>query len=285
MVDGRINMIKGYYRLSRPINTLAGCTAIFVSGYAAGATSWWPVVLAAITVFLINNSTNAWNDYVDIEIDRVNKPERPLPSGQVSPRGALVFSAVGSALSLVVAAFINQPAFFIAMGANALLYLYSWKLKCTVLLGNGAVATIIALCFIFGGVAAGNIHPVLPLAFTVFFAMMAREILKTMADYQGDKQQNCSTIATSWGNKTARTFAMIFLGISAVAMLAAYFIEQYSPVYLFIIIFGMYPIFAYIAVNSKKASFGKRLERLSTVMKYSFFLWFLAVVLGAALAA
>ena len=278
-------MFKGYYKLGRPINAMAGCIAIFISGYVAGAPSWWPVVMAAITVFFITVSTNAWNDYLDIEIDRVNKPERPLPSGQISLRGALIFSVVGSALSLAVAVFINPSAFMIALGSNMLLYLYSWKLKCTVLLGNAAVATIIALCFIFGGVAAGNIQPILPLAVTGFFTIMAREILKTMADYKGDLQKNCSTIATVWGNTTARTFMLIFLGISAVAMLVTYFIEQYSPVYLFIVILVMYPILAYIAIQSKNASPGKGLEKLSAVMKYSFFVWFLAVAFGVALAA
>lgn len=278
-------MLKGYYRLSRPINALAGVIAVVLSGYVAGAPSWWPVFMAAITVFLITASTNAWNDYIDIEIDRVNKPRRPLPSGLVSPRGALVFSIAGSTISLVVAAFINQPAFLIALGSNILLYLYSWKLKCTVLFGNAAVATVIALCFIFGGVAAGNIQPVLLLAVTVFFAMLGREILKTMADYKGDLQQNCGTISTVWGKKVARIFVAIFLGITAAVMLATYFIEQYSPVYLYIIAFVVYPLFAYVAINAKNTYPGKTLERMSTIIKYVYFIWFLAVALGAGLAA
>jgi len=278
-------MLKGYYRLSRPINALAGIIAVVLSGYVAGAPSWWPVIMAAITVFLITISTNAWNDYIDIEIDRVNKPRRPLPSGLVSPRGALVFSIAGSTISMVVAAFINQPAFLIALGSNILLYLYSWKLKCTVLFGNTAVATVIALCFIFGGVAAGNIQPVLLLAVTVFFAMMGREILKTMADYKGDLQQNCGTISTVWGKKVARIFVAIFLGITAAVMLATYFIEQYSPVYLYIVAFGVYPLLAYVAINAKDTYPGKTLERMSTIIKYVYFIWFLAVALGAGLAA
>jgi len=277
-------MFKHYYKLGRPINALAGCIAVFLSGYVAGPASWWPVIMAAVTVLLITVSTNAWNDYIDIEIDRVNKPERPLPAGLISPRGALLFFIAGSALSLVTAAFINLPAFFIALGSNLLLYLYSWKLKCTVLWGNAAVATIIALCFIFGGVAAGNIQPVLMLAVSVFFAMMGREILKTMADYKGDLQQNCSTISTVRGKKTAGTFVGIFLGISAIMMLITHFVEQYSSAYLYLVVFVMCPLFAYIAINAKGSADGIILERNSLLMKYSFFVWFLAVALGAGLA-
>jgi len=277
-------MIKQYYRLSRPINALAGCLAVFLSAYVADAASWWPVILAALTVLFITISTNAWNDYLDIEIDRINKPERPLPAGLISPRGALIFSIVGSALSLVTAAFINLPAFLIAFGSNILLYLYSRNLKCTVLFGNAAVASIIALCFIFGGVAAGNVAPTLMLAVTVFFAIMGREILKTMADYKGDFRQNCGTIATSWGKKTAGVFVKIFIGITAAAMLLTHFSERYNPVYLIIVIVVIFPLLAYIALNARHNVDSRTLERNSTFMKYGFFIWFIAVALGAGLA-
>ncbi len=277
-------MFKDYYRLSRPINALAGCIAVFLSAYVAGTSSWLPVVMAAITVLLITVSTNAWNDYIDIEIDRINKPDRPLPAGRISPRGALIFSVTGSIISLFTAASINQTAFFIALGSNILLYLYSWALKCTVLLGNAAVAAVVGLCFIFGGVAAGNIEPTLLLAVTVFFAIMGREILKTMADYNGDLQQNCRTIAVAWGKKTARLFLISFLVISTIFMIATYFIEQFSPVYLLIIIFGMCPLFTYIAINAQSNATSSSLEKNSTLMKYGFFIWFLAVALGAGLA-
>ncbi|MBK8433975.1 MAG: UbiA family prenyltransferase [Chloroflexi bacterium] len=104
-------MLKGYYKLGRPVNALAGCLAVILGGYVAGATNWWPVIMAGITTLLITAASNAWNDYLDIEIDKVNQPHRPLPAGHISPRGALIFSLVGTAASLVTAAFINAPAF------------------------------------------------------------------------------------------------------------------------------------------------------------------------------
>jgi len=275
-------MLKEYYLLGRPINALAGVIAVLVSAYVAKPLSWWPVLAAALTVLLITVSTNAWNDFIDIEIDRINKPGRPLPSGKISPRGALIFSAVGSAVSLIIAVFINPTAFLIALGSNILLYLYSWKLKCTILWGNATVAAIVGLCFIFGGVAAGDIKPTLMLALTVFVALMGREILKTMADYRGDLIQECRTIATGWGKRVARGLMIILLVAAALLMLVTYFTEQYRPAYLYLILFAMYPIFIYIMINAKSDASGKILERNSTIMKYSFFIWFLAVVLGAA---
>lgn len=196
----------------------------------------------------------------------------------------MTFSIAGSALSLVTAAFINQPAFLIALSSNILLYLYSWKLKCTVLLGNAAVATIVALCFIFGGVAADNVQPTLMLAVTAFFTVIGREVLKTMADYKGDLQQNYHTIATTWGKEISAVFVAIFLAIAAAAMLFTYFSEQYNLAYLFLIVFIMVPLFVYIALKARKNPDSKALERISLLMKYGYFVWFIAVALGAGLA-
>jgi geranylgeranylglycerol-phosphate geranylgeranyltransferase len=278
-------MLREYCRLFRIINALAGTIAVFLSAYVAGTSSWLPVILAAISVFLITASTNAWNDYIDIEIDRINKPQRPLPSGTITPRAALTFSIIGSLLSLVVAAFVNQTTFMIALGSNLLLYLYSWKLKCTVLIGNITVAFIIALCLIFGGIAAGNIQPILILSITVFFSIVAREIIKTMADYEGDSQKNCYTIVVAWGPKISSIFVIIFLLLTAITMLFTYFQENYHPAYLFVILFFMFPIMIYTIITVLKNPEDHILAKLTHLQKYSFFAWFLAVALGAGLAA
>jgi len=66
-------------------------------------------------------------------------------------------------------------------------------------------------------------------------------------------------------------------------MMATYFIARYNPVYLYIIVIILYPLFAYIAVNSKDSAPSAVLERNSLLMTYGFFIWFLAVALGAGL--
>ena len=273
-------MFRDYFRLTRPYNSLSGCVVVILSAFVSGATSWLPVIMAAITVLLINSSTNSWNDYIDIEIDRINKPGRPIPAGLISPRNALIFAITGSLLSLVTALFVNQIGFIIALISNIILYLYSWKLKCTVLLGNATVAFIVALCFIFGGVAAGNIQPILILALSAFFAMIGREILLTMVDYKGDMKQNCNTISTVWGKKAAGIFVVLFLSVSAVLMIFTYFIQQYDLIYLGLVLFVMCPIFTYISYTAWKNLDKQILEKSGQLMKYSYFVWFLAIALG-----
>lgn len=273
-------MIYGHLKLSRPLNALGGCLAVLISGYLVGPEVWWPVVMAMLSISFLSFAAYAWNDYCDLEIDRVNKPERPLPSGEISPRGAVFFAATSTALSIILAAFINQASLLVLIGLNILIYLYSWKLKCTVLLGNITVAAIIASSVILGGLAASNIRPVLSLLVIVFVANLGREILKTMADYRGDSEFNCRTVSTVWGQKTSGVLVIVTLGITASIVLAAFFIYSYSVIYLLLVVFGIYPIYFFIITIIVKKASTVTLEYASRLMKYSFFVWLLALFLG-----
>ncbi|MBE2224359.1 MAG: geranylgeranylglycerol-phosphate geranylgeranyltransferase [Anaerolineae bacterium] len=275
-----MSQLKGLYKISRPLSTLSGALSVLLGGYVAGTGQWGDIFLAALATILISSSANAWNDYMDIEIDKINQPQRPLPSGMISPRAAVIFAVITAILSLIIAAFINQTAFIIAVISTILLFLYSWKLKSTVLLGNFTVAFISALSVMFGGVAAGNIRPTIWLAVIIFVAILGREILKTLADYDGDLRQKCRTISTVWGRRSARIIFYILALLTIGLMLLPYMFRVYAPIYAYLVIFGVYPVILYILVKVSRERTGAQLERLSQLMKYDFFIWFLAVILG-----
>lgn len=274
--------LKGLYKISRPLTTLTGGLAVLLGGYVAGTGAWIKVVLAILATWFITAAANAWNDYQDIEIDKINQPKRPLPSGQVSPRSVLIYSLVMTALSIFLAAFINPTAFVIALASATMLYLYSWRLKSTVLMGNAIVATISAMSAIFGGIAAGNPRPSLWLAAIIASAIMGREVLKTLADYEGDLRQRCRTVATVWGRRPARIVFYILGAATLVVMMIPYMLNVYQPVYALIVALGVYPVLFYVLVRVTRERTGPQLEKLSQLMKYDFMVWFLAVLLGAA---
>lgn len=278
-----LKQVKGLYKLSRPFSTLTGILATFLGGYVAGTGNWGAIALACLATMFVSAAANAWNDYRDIEIDRINQPQRPLPSGMVSLRAARNFSFIMAALSMIVAALISWPAFFVSVASNILLYLYSMRLKSTVLLGNVTVALISALSPVFGGIAAGNVTPSLWLALIIFFGILSREILKTLADYDGDAHNQVKTISTVWGPRVARTAFFTLAGLSSVAILAPYVFEYYRPVYAYIVTLGFFPIAVYVIVRVTRDRTGPQLETLSQILKYDFLLWFVAVFVGAAI--
>ncbi|HFQ92984.1 MAG TPA: hypothetical protein ENK32_03165 [Anaerolineae bacterium] len=272
---------KGLYKISRPTTSLAGALAVLMGGYVAGTGAWLNVILAVIATFLASAAANAWNDYLDIEIDRINQPKRPLPSGKISPRAALIFSFSLTGLALLIAAFISWPAFLVALVTAVALYVYSWKLKSTVLMGNATIATVSAVSAIFGGVAAGNVRPSLWLALIIFVTIMGREVLKTLADYEGDLRGQCRTVATVWGLRRARIIFYILGALTLIMMMLPTILRIYKPIYGVIVILGVFPVLIYIILRVSPERTGPQLEKLSQLMKYDFMIWFAAVLLGA----
>ncbi len=271
---------KGLYKISRPLSTFTGVLAVILGGYVAGTGAWLPIALAGLSTLLISAAANAWNDYLDLEIDRINQPQRPLPSGMVAPQTAKRYSFVLAVLGLLVAAFIGWQGFLIALFANLLLYVYSWRLKSTVLLGNASVALVSALSAVFGGVAAGNAQPSLWLGLIIFVAILGREVLKTLADYEGDLRQQCRTIATVWGRRRARIVFFILGGATLVVMMLPFILDIYRPIYAYIVALGVYPVMLYVLLRTTPERTGPQLERLSQLLKYDFIIWFIAVILG-----
>jgi geranylgeranylglycerol-phosphate geranylgeranyltransferase len=273
--------IKGLYKLSRPLSSFSGVLAVILGGYVAQTGEWLKVGLAGLAALLVAAAANAWNDYLDIEIDKINQPQRPLPAGLVSLSTARNFSIWTSAVALIIAYFISPTVFLIALFFILLLYLYSWKLKSTVLLGNATVAVTSAFSAVFGGIAAGNAAPSLWLAAIIGTGIMGREVLKTLADYEGDLREHCRTVATVWGKRRARVVFYLLVAATLWVMLLPYLQQVYRPIYAYIVLGGVYPVVLYILLRVTQDRTGPQLERLSQLMKYDFLVWFLAVLLGA----
>lgn len=152
------------------------------------------LLLVSSTVFLITGAGNAINDYFDREIDAVNRPSRPIPSGRMAPGTARTWSFVLFALGCVLAAMLNGPCLAVAAISSAVLYLYALSLKGTVLLGNVCVSYLVGSTFLFGGLASGGIGATGVLALLAGLATMGREISKDIEDMEGDSRGGARTL-------------------------------------------------------------------------------------------
>ena len=274
--------VKGYFKIMRPVTSFSGALAILLGGYVARTGAWFEIILATVIGFLLAGAANAWNDYRDIEIDRINQPQRALPAGMINLQEANWFALILNAVAILLSLAISGPAVLMTLAFTLILYVYSWRLKSTVLLGNCTIALVSAMTVIFGGVAAGNPRPTLWLAVIIWVAILGREVLKTIADYEGDLGQQCRTIATVWGKSRARLVFYGVMVVSVMAMMLPHWLQLYRPVYAYIVILGVFPVLAYVLWRVRGDSSGRQLENLSQLLKYDFFVWFIAVILGAA---
>ena len=133
----------------------------------------------------------ALNDYLDREADRINgMMDRPLVKGTIQPKSALLLSIFSFAISIIAGYLINEIAFLIAVFYNAFAVLYNIKLKDLPLVGNIFIATTMAIPFIFGAYVYTDSPPEVlwDIALLGFIAGLAREIVKSVEDMEGDRE-------------------------------------------------------------------------------------------------
>lgn len=227
-----------YLKLMRPLNGVMSIIGVWIGSMMAGA-ALVPdinIVFGMISVFLISGGGMAINDFFDIEIDKLNRPHRPLPSGKISRRAALAFSGLLLAAGAAASYFIHFGAFIVAAIAALLLIAYAAQLKKTILAGNLVVSALVALTFVFGGIIVGSYAPVLPLALLAFLSNTAREIYKTIDDALGDRKYNVSSVAIRLGVQNARLLANVFLVIAVIFSFVPYFLGLLGQTYLFFVV-------------------------------------------------
>jgi geranylgeranylglycerol-phosphate geranylgeranyltransferase len=219
---------RGLLDLARPVNALAAGALTAVGGFVAGAPATpTPAVgpvprlpalaVAAAATILATAGGNAINDYVDREIDRQNRPDRPIPRGAITPttarRVAFLWFGAAAAFALVL----PLVAITIAVVNVVLLLVYTPYLKGRPGVGNVVVAWLTGSAFLFGAAAVGEPRSGTALAALAAGATLAREIVKDVEDKAGDRAAGLRTLPIAVGERTALGIAGVALAVAVVA--------------------------------------------------------------------
>ncbi|MFQ6071150.1 MAG: UbiA family prenyltransferase [Methanosarcinales archaeon] len=221
--------------LIRPLTSLMVGFAVFISaliGTGLNIASYiLPVLLAVTVAYFFTASGNALNDYLDRETDKINHPNRPIPSGRIQPKQALTLAIVTFGLVIILAWFINLIAFVIAGIALLIQLAYEKYFKYRGFIGNIMIAAQTAFAFLFGGVAVGQIKITSILALLAFFSILGREIVKDIEDMEGDLDR--FTLPMKYGRKKASIVASFFFILSVVMSPLPYYpLQIFGGVYL-----------------------------------------------------
>jgi len=171
------------------------------------------VALGFLTLFFISGSANISNDYFDREVDRINLPGRPLPSGRISVTELWVLFFLFTAAGLASAAFLGPLVLAVVLILWGISLLYNMKLKEYGLPGNLIVASCLGMMFVTGGIIAGTINGVvLTFAALAFFFDLGEEIAADAMDVKGDQVRSSESLAKRWGRTRAmRMSGLMFL--------------------------------------------------------------------------
>ena len=275
-------MLHPFVHLIRPVNVAIVFGTIVVAGILAKPHGWdmlW-VLVAGISGALIVAGGNAINDYFDVQVDKINRPDRPLPCGTVTLIEARIVWMCASGSGLALNALLGVWNLLIAVVWVGGLYVYSRKLKGTVLVGNVTVAFMTGLAFPFGALVVGRPGLGLYPGLFAFLANLAREILKDVEDVDGDARVNLVTLPVKHGAKAGLLAATIVLGVLILLTLLPVVVGLYNYRYLllvFIVDFGL----AFVGLSFWHNATHSNLRRLSLILKVCMVGGLLAIFVGS----
>jgi geranylgeranylglycerol-phosphate geranylgeranyltransferase len=172
----------------------------------------------------------AINDYWDVEKDRVDHPDRPLPAGVLS-RSQAWWAAVILFSSAVIAAIpLGLHPLILVVFSIGLLWHYSHLLLYSGILGNFAVAFIITDLILLGGLVAHRPFALLYPACFLFGYALAKEMIWDVHDAAGDRSLGIVTLSNHWGDRVAFAIAWGLLGSLLVSLpVALYWLPMRYP--------------------------------------------------------
>jgi 4-hydroxybenzoate polyprenyltransferase len=210
----------------------------------------WKFALAVLMMVLLAGSGNLINDYFDVRVDRVNKPNRVLVGRQIKRRVVIVahhaLNIIATFIGLYLAYDVHYwPLAFVPIGIAAMLWFYSLKLKKEVFIGNFSIALIVAIVPLWAGIfeipqisqllhltggSEDTLHNemwiwMVGYSIFAFLLTLLREVFKDMEDIEGDSKEGFQTIPIAWGLKRTKIYiGFIFFAVLTMILISTYYI-------------------------------------------------------------
>jgi len=209
--------LNGLIRLFRPdLSLAAGLCTVGGQIIAAGRRAPLPgTLLGFLCAFGCSGSALVVNDYFDYDVDCINAPDRPLPSGAVTRKEAWVLAVLLSVIGLASAALLGPLCFFFGAIFWIIGFLYNWRFKESGLPGNLMVSSSVAFTFVLGGMSVGQPWNVLVWVFAMmaFFIDLGEEITGDALDMDGDLKRDARSVARAKGKQFALRLAVALWGL------------------------------------------------------------------------
>jgi len=229
--------------LVRPLNCLLAGLAVLIGVFIAGEATWiyWQprdmiqAALAFAAAALITGAGNTVNDYFDRNIDKVNRPDRPIPSGRIKAPEALAISQTLFVIGIFLTVFVNVACVLLAALNSLILALYAAGLKRRGFAGNLAIGYLVGSTFLFGGLVIGEVQAAGILAAMAALSTVGRELIKGIEDMRGDRASGLSTFPLRYGARKAAALAAAFIAAAIVLAPLPRILDIFGPVYLWVV--------------------------------------------------
>ena len=269
-----MNTFFYHIKLLRPLNVFtSGLAMVIGSGILGTLNDTGTLLLVMAVVMCFAGAANALNDVVDYEIDKINRPMRPLPSGFVKKRTALFISILLFSMGTLACLELSEAAKVIGIViAMPFMVLYSKYLKGMPLIGNMIVAFILGLSFLFCGAAFNNMSPMWIPMILAFGLTLVRELVKDIADMEGDQSAGLKTFPITAGIEKSIQLSIFLSACIGMGAFIPYLYGTYGIWYGILLILGVEIPLGVVVVSLlnnpgiSSATHGARILKFSTLI-------------------
>lgn len=192
------------------------------------------LLVLALSTILIAAGGYAINDYYDVKIDLINKPERVVVGKTLSRRSVLLFHSLNSMAGTALGFLLSWPIGVVNFTSAFLLWLYSNALKRMPFVGNFAVALLTGMSILVVNLLFTPLLTVVVVyALFAFFMTLIREIIKDMEDLKGDDTFGCRTLPIIWGLRNTKLFIYLLIVLFSIVVIAIHWQVTPMPVWFF----------------------------------------------------
>jgi geranylgeranylglycerol-phosphate geranylgeranyltransferase len=229
--------ILGLFRLFRfELPLTAGVCVILGELLALGTLpTATELVLGFLSIFFISAAALILNDYFDIESDKINVPERPLPSGLVTERDVVFLSITVTMLGFITGYLISLEALLAVILVWMVGFLYNWRFKKSGFIGNLMVSFSVGMTFVFGGIAVGKPFEVIVWFFAIIVSLidLGEEIAADAMDIEGDRLAGSRSLALVLGSEKALKISGAIFLLAVIASSLPFLLGWLELIYLF----------------------------------------------------
>src|SRR5688500_3320315 len=211
--------IESLLKLTRFGNlVIIGLAQYFTAGFLVAMHTLNDAKLFLLSISTIAIAAGGYiiNDYYDVKIDYINKPERVIIGKKITRRYAILFHVVLSMLGIMLGVHLSWRIGAINIISVFLLWLYSNNLKRLPFIGNLTVAILTGLSIFVVEIFYNTDNPlILIYALFAFFLTLVREINNDMEDLKGDNSFGCKTLPIVWGIRKTKFLLYVILVVFA----------------------------------------------------------------------
>lgn len=154
------------------------------------------------------------NDYYDVKIDLINKPNRVIVGKVIKRRVIMVMHSSFNMIAVLVGIYVGPWVAAIHVLSSFILWLYSNQLKRLPFIGNFSVSLMTGLSILIVAVYFKAYEPLLFVyAFFAFALTLIREIIKDLEDWRGDATHGCLTLPIVWGLRKTKNLLYLIIGL------------------------------------------------------------------------